>query len=281
MTLAGGYPGLAIYVALIWTTLWLRFLEPALLKMVKKVDLNDVKGISESTEFLRILWPAVYAVQALRIFIPTWCTVRLCHRWMCCDSPSETSSPLSCTLANGSHVSRKTQPVWTSVMWTPPTFAPFRTEVWIIVMRSVRLVLVLLLLPASQQHYHNWQIFILWSCVFRESLFSGHESLLCLLESQAFSIMFPLVVVERFLEISGMLIVAQPKLETDREIYHESHHSMKHLWFEPSWKSVVCVCVREFPMCCFCYFYVFDNMGLSWFVQKYGIYAYLSPNPMV
>ena len=71
MTLAGGYPGLAIYVALIWTTLWLRFLEPALLKMVKKVDLNDVKGISESTEFLRILWPAVYAVQALRIFIPT------------------------------------------------------------------------------------------------------------------------------------------------------------------------------------------------------------------
>jgi hypothetical protein len=30
---------------------------------------------------------------------------------------------------------------------------------------------------------------------------------------QAFSIMFPLVVVERFLEISGMLIVAQQKIE--------------------------------------------------------------------
>ena len=162
MALTGGYPGLAIYVALIWTTLWLQFPEPAVLIVKLNSCGSCSRQYTQSTKDLHphMMYGALMSsLDVLRQSIRDVCpAVVHLGKWI-------------------TRFKKEAQPGWTSVMWISSMFGPFQTEVWIIVMRSVRLVLVLLLLPASQQHDHNNHIFIF---VVRESSFSGHESLLWL-----------------------------------------------------------------------------------------------------
>lgn len=154
-------------------------------------------------------------------------------------------------------------------MWISSMFGPFQTEVWIIVMRSVRLVLVLLLLPASQQHDHNNQIFIF---IVRESSFSGHESLLWLRPGFLHHV-----------PAGGCGTISGDQWNVDCRSTKNRvadrlvmNHPIR--WsafdFSPHGNLLcVCVCARISHVC------MFLLLLCSWkyrFVQTYGIYAYLS-----